>query len=329
MNDDPTFLRAIMVSPADASNRRVYADWLEERGDPRAQFLRIDADFDQINYVDWLERDGSIDYYVENFPEIGRLAEERRSVEPARKELENLGSGIDREWVSFMRTLGRPFRRFFFFNNHGEPRECQPDELPFNEPIGIRGAVITFATAFTDDGAWDSDLMSDLRFLCELELTDCEYGAARCPVHPFICEFTTKHEAITGADVLAALKPRNFRSEHIDNLNATEIPYPGYNPGTENDEIHNDFSGQYIFAKGDDEDDESEEQIDESSGAHGALKQFVKGDQLWYVLLHTTPEQVEEFQFSRYAILLAVGRSSNGRRLIGVIAHQVCHNLCD
>ncbi len=98
---------------------------------------------------------------------------------------------------------------------------------------------------------------ADLRFLSELELTQCEYGAATCPVHPFICELGTERETLTGADVLAALKPRNFRSEHITDLNETEIPYPGYNPGTDNDEIHNDFSGQYIFKKGNDEDDEN------------------------------------------------------------------------
>ncbi len=145
--------------PANAANRRVYADWLEERGDPRARFVQIDADFDQINYVEWLERNGHLDYYLENFPEIRRLADERRSIEPLRKKLETLSSKLDPEWVAFMRTLGRPFHEFFFFNNHGEPRECQPDELPFTEPIGTRGAVITFATAFTDAGAWDSGLM--------------------------------------------------------------------------------------------------------------------------------------------------------------------------
>ena len=35
------FLKQIIENPADDSPRSVYADWLEERGDPRAEFLRL------------------------------------------------------------------------------------------------------------------------------------------------------------------------------------------------------------------------------------------------------------------------------------------------
>jgi uncharacterized protein (TIGR02996 family) len=41
MNQDESFLRSIQQSPDDDSARLVYADWLEERGDPRAEFIRI------------------------------------------------------------------------------------------------------------------------------------------------------------------------------------------------------------------------------------------------------------------------------------------------
>src|SRR5262249_44465270 len=108
----------------------------------------------------------------------------------------------------------------------------------------------------------------------------------------------------------------------------------GYNPGdghgTDNDEIHNDFAGQYIFQK---ETEGSEEDVvDEFSGTHGLLKQYVVDRKLWYVLLHTKPRRYEEYpdiQVSHYAILFAVGQSPNGDRLVGVVTHQVCHNLCD
>ena len=330
MNADASFLSDIMVSPRDALKFQVYADWLEEHDDPRSQLLRLQANFDGINYIDWLKLNGNIGFYLERSPEIRRLACEQSAFESTRKNLETLSSQLDDKWVSFVRTLGRPFEEFFFFNNHGDPRECQPEELPFKEPIGTRGAVITFATAFASANAWDSGLMSDLTFLRGLELTECEYGAATCPVHPFICELEAEDDAVTAADVLNALKARNFRSEHILDLNAKTIPFPGYNPGTENDEIHNDFSGQYVFAKGEDQDSfESDEQDEEFYGAHGVLKRYVAGQKLWYVNLHTTPEQVGEYQFSRYAILLAVGLSPSRRRLIGAITHQVCHNLCD
>ena len=37
------FLRAITANPDDDVLRLVYADWLEEQGDPRAEFLRLDC----------------------------------------------------------------------------------------------------------------------------------------------------------------------------------------------------------------------------------------------------------------------------------------------
>jgi uncharacterized protein (TIGR02996 family) len=40
MTPDETFLQAIIENPKDESSRLVYADWLEERGDPRARLVR-------------------------------------------------------------------------------------------------------------------------------------------------------------------------------------------------------------------------------------------------------------------------------------------------
>lgn len=41
MSDDDAFLRAIQYAPYDDAPRLVYADWLEERTDPRAEYLRL------------------------------------------------------------------------------------------------------------------------------------------------------------------------------------------------------------------------------------------------------------------------------------------------
>src|SRR5260370_1250840 len=38
------FLRAILAARRDDLPRLMYADWLEERGDPRAQFLRLPSE---------------------------------------------------------------------------------------------------------------------------------------------------------------------------------------------------------------------------------------------------------------------------------------------
>ena len=43
MNTHLEFVRQIMDHPRDENLRLVYADWLEERGDPRSAFLRLEA----------------------------------------------------------------------------------------------------------------------------------------------------------------------------------------------------------------------------------------------------------------------------------------------
>ena len=40
---EEAFLAALAASPGDEGTRVVYADWLEERGDPRAEYVRIEA----------------------------------------------------------------------------------------------------------------------------------------------------------------------------------------------------------------------------------------------------------------------------------------------
>jgi uncharacterized protein (TIGR02996 family) len=41
MQDDLDFLRAVKAKPDDDGLRLIYADWLDERDDPRGQFLRL------------------------------------------------------------------------------------------------------------------------------------------------------------------------------------------------------------------------------------------------------------------------------------------------
>ena len=43
MIDDEAFIRAIVAAPADEAPRLVYADWLDERRDPRGSFLRAES----------------------------------------------------------------------------------------------------------------------------------------------------------------------------------------------------------------------------------------------------------------------------------------------
>lgn len=43
MSEESSFLRAILNHPTDDTARLVYADWLEERDDPRAEYLRLEV----------------------------------------------------------------------------------------------------------------------------------------------------------------------------------------------------------------------------------------------------------------------------------------------
>jgi uncharacterized protein (TIGR02996 family) len=46
------FRKAILANPADRSVRLVYADWLEERGDPRGEYLRLETERGDIQVSD-------------------------------------------------------------------------------------------------------------------------------------------------------------------------------------------------------------------------------------------------------------------------------------
>ena len=71
VTEEDAFLAALEADPGDALTRSVYADWLEERGDARVAFLRLD--------------------------EAAQDAPESRFF-------------LDPDWVAFITTLGRRFR---------------------------------------------------------------------------------------------------------------------------------------------------------------------------------------------------------------------------
>jgi uncharacterized protein (TIGR02996 family) len=64
MNDEAAFLAAIHAAPEDGNLRLVYADWLEERGDPRGEYLRLE-------------------YQLSHMPITLRLAQLREQIDPS------------------------------------------------------------------------------------------------------------------------------------------------------------------------------------------------------------------------------------------------------
>ena len=332
MNEDTAFLRSVIAFPEDATARLVYADWLDDRNDPRAELLRTGWDASRLSFVDWIAQQGHLDYYLGAHPDLRPRAAEREANARWRAKLEHLGETVDPRWVTLVDAFGRPFRPFFFWNNTG-PRAFADGELPFTEPIGTRGTVVTFESAFRGPGAWQPGLDEDLCFLHGLALDECAYGSTSCPIHPFVCELEGHERPLTGAAVLRALKARDFRSIHIPDLDARTIAFPGYQPCTANDEVHNDRdpAGQGIFSR---PEDVPVDASAESAGAHAALRAGVANGDLWYVLLHSrgAPEgraPEDDDDKGTWVVLFAVGRSPRGNRLIGVVTHQACHNFCD
>lgn len=49
MNSEDAFVQAIRNDPLDAALKLVFADWLEERADPRSEFLRLEVELSQTD----------------------------------------------------------------------------------------------------------------------------------------------------------------------------------------------------------------------------------------------------------------------------------------
>lgn len=71
MSEDEAFIRAIVDRPGDDTARLVYADWLDDRGDPRAEFLRLTV-----------QRDGLADGDPARIQAESRLAQLRAELDP-------------------------------------------------------------------------------------------------------------------------------------------------------------------------------------------------------------------------------------------------------
>src|SRR5947209_4054416 len=52
MNHEEAFLRAVLENPDDDAPRLIFADWLEERGDPRGPFIRLQCALERLGPAD-------------------------------------------------------------------------------------------------------------------------------------------------------------------------------------------------------------------------------------------------------------------------------------
>lgn len=324
MNPHEVFLRKIISNPEDPVPRLVYADWLDDQGHPFGEIIRRDWEVPRISFVDHLvQEERNLDHYLRKFPELSDRLDEYDANERFRHCFEEYRDTFDPDWLALIDTFARPFQPFFFWNNTG-PRAFNETELPFNEQLGTRGSVITFASAFRGEVEIGPSILKDLRFLTELDLPEYWEGPAGCPIHPFICELSP-HNSLTAAEVLNTLKCREFQSEDIVDLDRTEITSPGYNPTMYNDRIHNDPNGQTMFP---------EEDLDIGGALYSAnaflrLTDYVRDGQLWHVLLHSRIHIPKHWHKHSWVVLFMVGQSPHGERLIGFISHQMCRGFCD
>ena len=178
--DDIAFQRAILANPADTTLKLVYADWLQDRADPRTEFVRLQAQLHE-----WHAPDSA--------PHISEWLGRNRT-------------GLDQKWVAFMTTLAQLFVPILVINEEFGSPPPLPRPYPFTEPIGRRGRIVTFQSLFSAATDWNDGLLTDLAFLTSVEWGTCAAGFDKRPISGFLCELKTKSEPLDKADISAALK---------------------------------------------------------------------------------------------------------------------------
>lgn len=104
---DEAFLAAIRAVPRDDTTRLVYADWLDEQGDPRGEFLRLECRLHEM---------------TEAHPEYRAL----------QRQLGELGGPLDVRWVAAVCRIHTEYGR--------------PHERPSRCPLTVAGPFYTCGT---------------------------------------------------------------------------------------------------------------------------------------------------------------------------------------
>ncbi|HEY1066333.1 MAG TPA: TIGR02996 domain-containing protein [Pirellulales bacterium] len=220
MDDEASFLRALLVSPDDEALRAIYADWLDERGETaKAEYLRLGAHgLDRIQRVLSEEADWRFLDDDPRSPVRRRLDDRWNAEEGRRKELNRLRPRIDPRWWAFMETLGCPPRPFHF-SSESEADDFPGDALPLTEPLVARGAMLTWSGSFQPDDALDNGLAGDLRLMLRLR-ERCTHEVRTAPpyafLHPFIGDAWPEGSPVTLPGLARAVRAR-FRPGLIAN----------------------------------------------------------------------------------------------------------------
>lgn len=88
MSDEDAFIRALRERPDDETTRLVYADWLDDRSDPRAEYLRVEAA--------WVALQPSDEQYRPLYRRVSQLA-----------------AALEPEWFATVSRMGPLVRRWW------------------------------------------------------------------------------------------------------------------------------------------------------------------------------------------------------------------------
>ena len=109
MNEDDAFIRAIREQPDDETSRLVYADWLDDRSDPRAEYLRAEAA--------WAALQPSDEQYRPLYRRVSQLA-----------------ATLDPEWFAAVSRIGHRARSEWARVAHvWEPHQTKQPTEPIRE----------------------------------------------------------------------------------------------------------------------------------------------------------------------------------------------------
>lgn len=237
--------------------------------------------------------------------------------------------------------------------NSDKMQDKEFEKIRLEELKSLMNATIKTSSIISFEGstivvgdANHQDIKEAIKYIPQLEPFEISQGAALTYIYPFVSKYDDKHQKdTTASQILDSLKVIGFKSEHIKSLDKEFLEFPGYNPATLNDEIHNDFTEQNLFEV---------EDIHPDEGIHGELLRNVHHKKLWYILLHPWEKvatsdteastKKEDFNYALiygneelgyfnkkygHVLLLVVGVTQDKKNIIGYISHQVCHNLCD
>lgn len=170
-----------------------------------------------------------------------------------------------------------------------------------------------------------------------------EEEEAREGKHPAYDENNPPTPATLVADLKATTSFKSAIADLNDDGSAGPLPYLGCCVFDCADEVHEDEDKQYVFCTR--EDVVEAEEADAAAGEEyddravvfrsraqlAALRRHVLQQRVFFVLIHTERVFLEFLPEPRSSdvLLMALGASVATGNLVGVIAVQVCKNLCD